>query len=228
MPCKRCMARGKTWEGDDPRCAFEHSDRAAHNNWRCATIDALWDLAEARDSTQYGEDCTAALIPLYDDADGRFIVLSRYKMRGNTDCAKVITDDGDTTYLPLQTAELVLDRAEAREAREKELLRPSVSYANQIPAGVAQAQSWLNYVRHTNYKLDQMEEDAFMATWCAVVYLNPTLHPDDCDQWPADIQAVAVEAFRRRNIGELTDDELYPSEAIHARLKKEARNGCKL
>ena len=98
---------------------------------------------------------------------------------------------------------------------------PAVSYADQIPAGVAQAQAWLNYVRHMNYKLDQMEEDTFMATWCAVVYLNPALHPDDCDQWPADIQAVAIEAFRRRNIGELTDDELYPSEAIHARLKKE-------
>ena len=38
MTCKMCLERGKTWKGDDPKCAFEGD---FNNNWHCATLDAI-------------------------------------------------------------------------------------------------------------------------------------------------------------------------------------------
>lgn len=42
MTCKACEKRGKTWEGDDPRCAFE--DREFDDNWKCATVGLIRDI----------------------------------------------------------------------------------------------------------------------------------------------------------------------------------------
>lgn len=43
MTCEQCKKRGKTWDGSDPKCAFERG--AFHpENWSCATVDALRDL----------------------------------------------------------------------------------------------------------------------------------------------------------------------------------------
>ncbi len=209
MVCNRCKKRGKPWGGSDPVCAFE-SGEASPINWRCATLEALWKVATDNDNVVYGDDCTSALIPIYGTGD-RFIVLSCYKRRGQTDCVSVITDNGSIVDLALETAELVVG-ATVEEA-------PKVSYAGQIPGSVAGATARLGFVlNHGLPKLSDYTKDEFMTFWCAVVYLNPERHPDDCDEWPEDIQKLAIEAFRRRNVGELSDDELYPSAVIHARL----------
>jgi hypothetical protein len=100
MKCPRCKARGKDWDGDDSKCAFQstHFDR---NNWNCATMNALREIAE--DRSEWSEDQHAALIPI----DGRFIVLGWYKHRGCTEYAGVL-DGTQMHVLKLEDAEEAL------------------------------------------------------------------------------------------------------------------------
>lgn len=43
--CAACRARGKTWNGSDPRCAVWHGKPFDPSNWNCATANAIRDLA---------------------------------------------------------------------------------------------------------------------------------------------------------------------------------------
>lgn len=70
--------------------------------------------------------------------------------------------------------------------------------------------------------LSSMKLNDFMRIWCSVVYLNPGLHTDnfhdpdyECEPF---VRYVLEEVWRRADSGEIQDDELYPSEVIHARL----------
>jgi len=45
MACRLCEQRGKTWEGSDPKCAFE-SYGFSHDNWNCATMNRLREIAK--------------------------------------------------------------------------------------------------------------------------------------------------------------------------------------
>lgn len=65
--------------------------------------------------------------------------------------------------------------------------------------------------------INQLSHEAFVRAWCSVAYLFPGLHPDgfeDADSgWPRILKRFAAEAWRRAEAGELTDEELYPSDA---------------
>lgn len=39
--CPRCAARGKDWEGDDPKCGFDENGNFLNDNWNCATLNEL-------------------------------------------------------------------------------------------------------------------------------------------------------------------------------------------
>lgn len=62
-----------------------------------------------------------------------------------------------------------------------------------------------------------MSREQFVRSWSAVAYLFPGLHPDGYDDsesgWPRALKRFAGEAWRRAEAGELTDDELYCSDA---------------
>lgn len=64
--------------------------------------------------------------------------------------------------------------------------------------------------------LDKLDKESFMKGWKALAFLNPGLHPDDCDTeyggWTDDLKRMAVEAFRRSDAGELEDCEMYCGE----------------
>ena len=45
MPCKMCRERGKTWAGDDPKCAVPDGKPFNPDNWNCATANAIRNLA---------------------------------------------------------------------------------------------------------------------------------------------------------------------------------------
>jgi hypothetical protein len=89
MACKECNKRGKTWRGDDPKCGFE-TDVFSPENWNCASIGLLRDLADERSVYNEGQYCS--IIPIPDTCE--FIVLSWYKNRGRTDYAIVMSDTG--------------------------------------------------------------------------------------------------------------------------------------
>ena len=59
--------------------------------------------------------------------------------------------------------------------------------------------------------------DFMFRAWSSVAYLFPGLHPDgfeDADSgWPRGLQRFVAEAWRRVEAGEITEAELYPSEA---------------
>ena len=56
-----------------------------------------------------------------------------------------------------------------------------------------------------------------LRAWCSVAHLFPGLHPDGFaaadSGWPRGWQRIAAEAWRRVEAGEITEAELYPSDA---------------
>ena len=68
----------------------------------------------------------------------------------------------------------------------------------------------------------ELSSKDFVRAWSAVAYLFPGLHPDGFDDvdsgWPAALKRFATEAWRRAEVGELADEELYPSDAQWAGL----------
>lgn len=62
----------------------------------------------------------------------------------------------------------------------------------------------------------------FVRAWCSLDYLFPGLHPDGFEDphsgWPRVLRPVAAEAWRRAGENEMTEDELYPSDASWAGL----------
>ena len=103
MTCVLCQRRGKTWEGSDPRCAFE-SGVFDTNNWNCATMNALRDIAyrEKQFGYWYRDDNLNASIGIVharelrpgtdDDLQG-YLVMTWYKDRGRTGQAWLMDDD---------------------------------------------------------------------------------------------------------------------------------------
>ena len=70
--------------------------------------------------------------------------------------------------------------------------------------------------------LHELPHKAFVRAWCSVAYLFPGLHPDgyeDADSgWPRVLRRFAAEAWRRVEADEMSDDELYPSDAAWSGL----------
>jgi hypothetical protein len=65
--------------------------------------------------------------------------------------------------------------------------------------------------------LSDLTKQEFLRVWCSIAYLFPGLHPDGFNEpeseWPRGLKRFAVEAWRRADVGELTDEQLYPCDA---------------
>jgi hypothetical protein len=65
--------------------------------------------------------------------------------------------------------------------------------------------------------LHRLSRADFVRAWCSVAYLFPGLHPDGHHEpdsgWPPILRPLADEAWRRFASDELSDEELYPSDA---------------
>jgi hypothetical protein len=70
--------------------------------------------------------------------------------------------------------------------------------------------------------LAAITREEFVSVWCAIAYLFPGLHPDAFDEksggWPSVLLRFAEEAWRRAEVGQLSDEELYPCDAQWAGL----------
>lgn len=123
MTCRLCKERGKKWEGDDPQCAFPSGEPSAGfdaDNWQCATMNALRDIAEAGGHGDFHYRCDSAAgsisVIRFEHPEGHptdpyglppagYIVLSFYKNRGTTGQAIVMHDDHAPRPLTLYDAE---------------------------------------------------------------------------------------------------------------------------
>lgn len=90
-----------------------------------------------------------------------------------------------------------------------------MSHIHFIPNSMRQAAQYLR-VGLQNSPASMAKED-FICAWSALAYLYPGLHPDGFDDtdsgWPRILKRLAAEAWRRVKAGEISDDELYPSDA---------------
>jgi len=114
MPCKLCKQRGKTWKGDEPKCAFENGVFSS-DNWNCATMGALRNLAEG--PSVYNNDQHCATLPVFDC--GEFLIISWYKSRGQTEGAWIV-DSCSILPLSIGEAEAIIDKKSERPTREQE------------------------------------------------------------------------------------------------------------
>lgn len=99
--CAACKRRGKTWTGDDPRCAFAHG--AWDDGWSCATDGLIRDLVYEGQNLphgityQYCDDQKYACVNVSHIklATGHALTLwvTWYKNRGATDQMWLLSDD---------------------------------------------------------------------------------------------------------------------------------------
>jgi len=65
--------------------------------------------------------------------------------------------------------------------------------------------------------LQRLPHEQFIRSWSSIAYLFPGLHPDGFDEsdsgWPRVLKPFAEEAWRRADADELTEDQLYCSDA---------------
>lgn len=99
--CQACQQRGKTWQGEDPRCAFEGGAFSA-DNWSCATAGLIRDLCYEGKTLphgvayQYCGDQKYATIKTehVDGISGALALwVTWYKSRGTTDAMWLLFDD---------------------------------------------------------------------------------------------------------------------------------------
>jgi hypothetical protein len=132
--CPRCIARGKPRNfASDPRCAFPDGGAFSPDNWMCATMNDLRDMASVLGHSQRWGDDSIGYVPLGEDMDETgFLVLLWYKDRGCTSNAMWAQEDfAIPRPLTLELAEKVLVRCEGileRQARSApEAVRPEGS-----------------------------------------------------------------------------------------------------
>ncbi len=103
--CRRCVERGKTWEGDDPKCAFRNAGYFDTENWNCATMTELRHLVDYGTSWSSDDQRVGVF-----GRDSRFLILGWYKSRGRTEFATVLSATM-TEPLSVEAAEEFLDGA---------------------------------------------------------------------------------------------------------------------
>jgi hypothetical protein len=109
--CPACEERGKTWEGDDPKCAFSSKDKCFDDtNWNCATMNGLRNHVQNTPFLLWNDDYYYGLMSL----PGKYtILLIWYKRRGRI--ATALELDGPTLIpLRLSVAQAVLNYHENR------------------------------------------------------------------------------------------------------------------
>jgi hypothetical protein len=121
LTCRLCEERGKTWNGDDPVCAFENGV-FSEDNWNCATMNKLRHISKdietyMRDDMSCGSIGYVPMDNDYapDDFDtlGGYILMTWYKDRGRTNKA-LFMNDNEILPLTIKHAELAIKNYEKR------------------------------------------------------------------------------------------------------------------
>ncbi|MCD6468697.1 MAG: hypothetical protein J7L32_05265 [Thermoplasmata archaeon] len=114
--CELCKKRGKPAEyGSEVKCAFRDDGVFTKDNWNCATMNKLRDIAlklghHIRNDSDWG---SFGAVPFDDDKHSGFIVMTWYKSRGKTDLA-IYVDDVETKPLTIEMAEAAISYWEER------------------------------------------------------------------------------------------------------------------
>ena len=83
-----------------------------------------------------------------------------------------------------------------------------------IPESLSEAAHCLRQVLRRRAEISKVPTDEFLLAWSSISYLMPGLHPDESNHdeggWPVGWRGIAADAFRRYEVGEFSDAELYP------------------
>lgn len=107
MVCQACEKRGKTWQGSDPKCAFDAGEFTP-DNWNCATLNELREhLFYGQSTVDYrchDDDQHVATVALDWDSEcesesklvrsARSLWVSWYKSRGRTESIWLLGECG--------------------------------------------------------------------------------------------------------------------------------------
>lgn len=100
--CRMCQERGKTWNGDDPKCSFPDGGKFSAEGWNCATANALRDISgqsEPHPAADYrycdDQNYSTLQIDKVDLPSGSAYALwmTWYKHRGRTEGMWLLDDD---------------------------------------------------------------------------------------------------------------------------------------
>lgn len=106
MACDRCLADPQPKHFGNPRrCAFTPEGVFTPDNWNCATIQALLELA--RTVNHEGNDESMQMLYVDPKETRGWLVITRYKYRGKTSAA-VVVGDQDPVVLTLSVAEAII------------------------------------------------------------------------------------------------------------------------
>lgn len=124
--CAACRARGKTWNGSDPTCAFQHGKPFSPDNWSCATLDRVRDLAESEPAPKgitrahdkdWGDQSWATFDVGSDDLRGDVLGtedwgpwvlwVTWYKSRGRTGQMWLLGDESQPAPVPPTEADVL-------------------------------------------------------------------------------------------------------------------------
>lgn len=111
--CPRCAADPQPATFGSPRnCAFTADGQFAPDNWNCATVSALLDLAGKRLVEVEGDDESMQIVPAVanwmEEGTGGWLVFTRYKHRGRTSSAVFAGDFWPPQHLTLELADRVI------------------------------------------------------------------------------------------------------------------------
>jgi len=99
--CDMCRSRGKTWNGDDPKCSFPRGGIFSADGWNCATSNGIRDLCgqdEKHPSSDYrycdDQNYSTIKIDEVDLESGPAMALwvSWYKRRGRTEAMWLLSN----------------------------------------------------------------------------------------------------------------------------------------
>ncbi len=122
--CKLCKERGKTWQGSDPRCAFE-SGVFNSDNWNCATMNRLREIVKYGDDdfTFYRRDdyMTNSIGIIFcgsgfdAEVEGMTLIMKWYKDRGRTHTAFLLDPEGNFMLLTEELALKIIESVNKME-----------------------------------------------------------------------------------------------------------------
>lgn len=88
-----------------------------------------------------------------------------------------------------------------------------IDNAIHIPASVDDANRAYNLLGEFKYDLPEADTDTFLNGWFAIHFLGLAPHPDNLDDWSADLKPYAEEAWRRQKAQQISEDQLYCSDS---------------
>jgi hypothetical protein len=113
VSCRRCIADPRpVGAGSERRCAFDADGAFTPENWNCATIEALLHTQDEGGEFPvnlqfFAPDESMQIVP-DSGTFGGWIILNRYKQRGETSSAAYVGDFWPPEPLTLEIAERVI------------------------------------------------------------------------------------------------------------------------